>query len=47
MTLAEAVASMQRALRDTPRRGLWLDSSSQTPKETVDAILKDLPAAMY
>jgi cytidylate kinase len=47
MTLAEAVASMQLALKDTPRRGLWLDSSSQTPADTVDTILSDLPASLY
>jgi cytidylate kinase len=47
MTLADAVASMQRALRDTPRRGLWLDSSSQTPDETVEAIVGDLLASSY
>ena len=47
MTLAEAVASMRLALRDTPRRGLWLDSSFQTPDETVEAILGDLPASLY
>ena len=47
MTLTEAVASMRLALRDTPRRGLWLDSSSQTPEETVEAILSDLPASLY
>ncbi|WP_040422654.1 phosphotransferase-like protein [Actinopolymorpha alba] len=47
MTLAEAVASMRLALRDTPRRGLWLDSSSQTPEETVEAILSDLSASRY
>lgn len=47
MTLADAVASMRTALRDTPRRGRWLDSSSQTPEETVDTIVDDLPASRY
>ncbi|WP_405824158.1 AAA family ATPase [Streptomyces sp. NBC_01390] len=34
------------ALRSrTPRRGLWLDTSHQTPAETVDQILADLAKA--
>ena len=43
----DPVASMRLALRDTPRRGLWLDASSQKPEETVEAILSDLPASLY
>lgn len=40
------VTALDTALRrDTPRRGLWLDTSEQTAEETVDAILADLPAA--
>jgi hypothetical protein len=31
--------------RDTPRIGLWLDTSEHTPDETVDAILSGLPTA--
>ncbi|WP_110944689.1 AAA family ATPase [Streptomyces niger] len=31
--------------RDTPRRGLWLDTSNQTPHQTVDQILADLATA--
>jgi predicted kinase len=35
-----APADLDRVLReDTPRLGLWLDSSNQTPTETVDEIL--------
>jgi chloramphenicol 3-O-phosphotransferase len=30
---------------DTPRVGLWLDTSAHTPEETVTAILDHLPAA--
>lgn len=41
MTLIDAVRSMQQALEDMPRRGLWLDTSEQTPSETVNAILDD------
>ncbi|WP_336212066.1 AAA family ATPase [Nonomuraea sp. LPB2021202275-12-8] len=34
------VAELDEALRrDTPRVGLWLDTSAQTPAETVDEIL--------
>ncbi|MEQ7005270.1 hypothetical protein ABN028_03620 [Actinopolymorpha sp. B17G11] len=47
MTLEAAVASMQRALQETPRRGLWLDSSGQTPEETVEAIVSDLSTSLY
>uniref|UniRef100_A0AAU1U2I4 AAA family ATPase n=1 Tax=Streptomyces sp. NBC_00119 TaxID=2975659 RepID=A0AAU1U2I4_9ACTN len=31
--------------RDTPLRGLWLDTSNQTPHQTVDQILADLATA--
>lgn len=31
--------ALDRALRATPRIGLWLDTSDQAPDETVDAIL--------
>jgi len=35
-----AVAELDQGLRDgTPRIGLWLDTSAQTPAETVDEIL--------
>ena len=34
------VALLDRALRQqTPRLGLWLDTTDQTPEETVDEIL--------
>ncbi|WP_052847439.1 AAA family ATPase [Streptomyces avicenniae] len=37
---AWTVADLDRALRaGTPRVGLWLDTSAQTPEETVDAVL--------
>lgn len=39
MTLVDAVSSMQKSLDDTPRRGLWIDTSTQTPQQTVQAIL--------
>jgi chloramphenicol 3-O-phosphotransferase len=31
---------MHEALADTPRLGLWLDTSHQTPAETVDELLR-------
>ena len=37
--LEGAVAEFQRYLAATPRIGLWLDSTAQTPEETVDAIV--------
>jgi chloramphenicol 3-O-phosphotransferase len=38
------VAQLDEALRrDTPRVGLWLDTSEQTPAETVDEILRRAP----
>ncbi|MGI9616918.1 MAG: AAA family ATPase [Acidimicrobiales bacterium] len=40
-------ADLDRVLReDTPRLGLWLDSSNQTPTETVDEILANHDAAL-
>jgi hypothetical protein len=30
---------------ETPKIGLWLDSSQQTPDETVDEIIRRLPEA--
>lgn len=33
------IAGLQAALDQTPRAGLWLDNSSQTPRQTVDEIL--------
>jgi chloramphenicol 3-O-phosphotransferase len=47
MSLAAAVTSLRRALQDTPRRGLWIDTSAQTPEQTVDAILADLDGSLY
>lgn len=38
---AWTVAQLDAGLRgETPRFGLWLDSSDQTPEETVDEILR-------
>ncbi|HEY6739965.1 MAG TPA: AAA family ATPase [Actinopolymorphaceae bacterium] len=41
------VEDLDRSLRlETPRIGLWIDSSDQTPKETVEEVLDRLPAAL-
>jgi chloramphenicol 3-O-phosphotransferase len=48
MTLADAVRSLQEGLQETPRRGLWLDTTGQTAEESVAAILADgLEAARW
>ncbi|GAA4445366.1 AAA family ATPase [Phytohabitans houttuyneae] len=40
------VEALDRELRErTPRLGLWLDTSDQTPDDTVTRILANLPAA--
>ncbi|MGZ0146227.1 phosphotransferase-like protein [Kribbella sp. WER1] len=44
-SLADAVRALQAGLADIPRRGLWLDTTDQTPAETVDAI--DLEKARW
>jgi chloramphenicol 3-O-phosphotransferase len=44
-SLRAAVAEHYRWLEETPRIGLWLDSSKQTPAETVADILSRLPEA--
>jgi chloramphenicol 3-O-phosphotransferase len=43
---AWTVEDLDRGLRAMPRRGLWLDTSDQTPAETVDAILDGLSGAL-
>lgn len=41
------VADLDRALRaETPRLGLWLDTSAMTPAETVDVLLARLDEAL-
>lgn len=37
------VEGLDEDLRRTPRLGLWLDSSDQTPEQTVDEILARIP----
>ena len=40
-SLADAVAKLGAGLDDMPRSGLWLDTSDDTPEETVERILAD------
>ena len=41
-----SVRALDSVMRDeTPRLGLWLDTSEQTPEETVDDILRRAPEA--
>lgn len=40
-SLEDAIASMARTIEGTPRSGLWLDTSTLTPEETVTTILRD------
>jgi hypothetical protein len=48
MTLADAVRSLQEGLQDIPHRGLWLDTTAQTPEESVADILRNnLEAARW
>lgn len=47
-SLADAVMKMSGALDQTPRRGLWLDTSDETATHTVDWILADdMRASLY
>lgn len=39
MSVVDTVASMRTSLLETPRRGLWLDTSEMTEAQTADAIL--------
>ncbi|MGW7686839.1 AAA family ATPase [Kribbella sp. NPDC054772] len=44
-SLEDGVRALQAGLDDIPRRGLWLDTTGQTPAQTVDAI--DLEKARW
>ncbi len=47
-SLAEAVRSLGAGLTGIPDRGLWLDTSTQTPQQTVEQILADdMQASRY
>lgn len=40
----DSVAELDRVLREqTPRLGLWLDNSDQTPEQTADELIRRLP----
>jgi chloramphenicol 3-O-phosphotransferase len=45
--LIDAVRAFRTYVDNTPRRGLWLDTSDLTPEESVEAILADLPKARW
>jgi chloramphenicol 3-O-phosphotransferase len=46
--LVDAVRATESWFADTPRRGLWLDTTGQTPEQSVAKILADdLAAARY
>ncbi|MFI7061223.1 hypothetical protein ACIBL3_09590 [Kribbella sp. NPDC050124] len=45
--LIDAVRAFQPYVDNTPRRGLWLDTTSLTPEESVEAILTDLDKARW
>ncbi|MFF1816388.1 AAA family ATPase [Kribbella sp. NPDC058245] len=46
-SLTDAVRALQAGLDEIPHRGLWLDTTGQTPEQTVDAILTDLEKARW
>ncbi|MFK4085664.1 hypothetical protein ACI2LF_16265 [Kribbella sp. NPDC020789] len=46
-SLADGVRALQAGLREIPRRGLWLDTTGQTPEQTVKAILAELESARW
>jgi chloramphenicol 3-O-phosphotransferase len=47
-SLTEAVETMRAALDRTPARGLWLDTSGESPEGTVERILSgDLRSSAY
>jgi len=46
-SLEDAVRALQAGLDEIPRRGLWLDTTGQTPEQSVDAILSNLDQARW
>ncbi|MEU8221727.1 AAA family ATPase [Kribbella sp. NPDC048915] len=46
-SLEDAVRAFQPDVDATPRRGLWIDTSNQTPAETTAQILADLDRARW
>ncbi|TDD45112.1 hypothetical protein E1263_39360 [Kribbella antibiotica] len=46
-SLADGVRALQAGLDEIPRRGLWVDTTGQTPEQTVDVILADLEQARW
>jgi len=46
-TLEDGVRALMAGLEDIPRRGLWIDTSGQSPAQTVDEILGDLEKSRW
>jgi chloramphenicol 3-O-phosphotransferase len=46
-SLADGVRALQAGLLEIPRRGLWLDTTRQTPEQSVEQILGDLERARW
>ncbi len=46
-TLEDGVRALMAGLDDIPRRGLWIDTSGQTPAQSVDEILTGLEKARW
>lgn len=46
-TLADGVRALQTGLEEIPRRGLWLDTTGQTPEQSVEEILTNLERARW
>ncbi|WP_405058353.1 hypothetical protein OG474_37235 [Kribbella sp. NBC_01505] len=46
-SLADGVRALQAGLDEIPRRGLWVDTTGQTPEQTVDIVLADLEKARW
>ncbi|MEU4194022.1 AAA family ATPase [Kribbella sp. NPDC026611] len=46
-SLEDGVRALQEGLEEIPRRGLWLDTTGQTPSDTVEAVLAALEKARW
>lgn len=46
-SLESAVRALQTGLDEIPRRGLWLDTTDQTPEQSAEEIFANLPKARW
>ncbi|HET6989543.1 MAG TPA: AAA family ATPase [Kribbella sp.] len=46
-SLEDGIRALQAGLEEIPRRGLWLDTTGQTPEQSADEILTNLPKARW